>query len=115
MGNPKIMINGEVYPLATTLRVAYKVQGQNNHKPYTEVFQGIAEMPVEKQVGIIYASLTSNKGSIPMMTEQEFCEYCLDNMNIKELMGLLQEIIKGIMGTEDDESAPDTQEESEKN
>ena len=32
-------INGTEYSLGTTLRVAYKVQGQHNHKPYTEVFQ----------------------------------------------------------------------------
>ena len=47
---------GTDFPLATTLRVAYNVQGQHNHKPYTEVFKDIGDMTVEDQLGIIYCS-----------------------------------------------------------
>lgn len=31
-------IKGIEYPLAANLRVAYKLQGSNNHKPYTQIF-----------------------------------------------------------------------------
>ena len=37
-------INGVDYELATTLRVAYKVQGQHNHAPYSKVFSEISDM-----------------------------------------------------------------------
>ena len=36
----KTHVCGRDVDLATTLRVAYQVQGQHNHKPYAEVFQG---------------------------------------------------------------------------
>lgn len=32
-----ITINNQEYQLATTLRVAYEVQGMNNHQAYTKV------------------------------------------------------------------------------
>ena len=32
-----IMINGSEYTLACNLRVAYELQGQHNHKPYSEI------------------------------------------------------------------------------
>lgn len=32
-----IKLNGTEYPLATTLRVAYKIQGQHNHKAYSKI------------------------------------------------------------------------------
>ena len=47
---------GTDFPLATTLRVAYNVQGQHNHKPYTEVFKDIGDMTVEDQLGIIWTT-----------------------------------------------------------
>ena len=119
---PTICINGEVYPLATTLRVAFKIQSQNEHRPYSEVFQELAEMPVEKQVDMVFASFaTANPEVAATFSLIPFRDYFLDNFNIKELMEILGSIINGIMGKDDEEedspatSSDDTASASEKN
>ena len=92
-------INGVEYPLATTLRVAYLVQGQHNHKPYTEVFKDIGDMSIEDQIGIIYCAFKcANTDSTVIMPKQNFIDYYLDNFTLKEVINQLQEIVKGIMG-----------------
>lgn len=95
---PEILIQGIYYPLATTLRVAYKIQGQHNHKPYAEIFQSVGQLGVQEQIGFLYASFDSaNPGR---MTKQDFQDYLLDNFNLKGMIDLLQEIIAGMMGTD---------------
>ena len=97
---------GTDYSLATNLRVAYNVQGQHNHKPYTEVFKNIGDMTVEDQLGIIYCSFKcANPDTI--VTREQFQNYLLDNMNLKDMLDVLQSIIKGIMGTDDDADEPE--------
>lgn len=99
MTNFSVTIDGKEYPLATTLRVAYIIQGQNNHKPYTEVFQGIDKMPVENQVDMIYAAFKcANPVIAAEMSCNKFRDYFLDHMNLKDLMDLLQGLVEGIMG-----------------
>ena len=89
---------GTDFPLATNLRVAYNVQGQHNHKPYTEVFKDIGDMTVEDQLGIIYCSFKcANPDTI--VTREQLQNYLLDNMNLKDMLDVLQGIIKGIMGS----------------
>ena len=89
---------GTDFPLATTLRVAYNVQGQHNHKPYTEVFKDIGDMTVEDQLGIIYCSFKcANRDTI--VTRAQLQDYLLDNMNLKDMLDVLQGIIQGIMGS----------------
>ena len=100
------VINGVEYPLATTLRVAYLVQGQHNHKPYAEVFKDIGDMTIEDQIGIIYCAFKcANADSTVVIPKQSFIDYYLDNFTLREVLGQLQEIVKGIMGedlTEED-------------
>ena len=97
-------INGTEYSLSTTLRVAYKVQGQHNHKPYTEVFQGLGDMTLEQQINILYASFQcANPEAAKEITSQKFLDYYLDNYNLKIVMDQLQAVVKGIMGTEDED------------
>lgn len=100
------IINGVEYPLATTLRVAYLIQGQHNHKPYAEVFKDIGDMTIEDQIGIIYCAFKcANSDSNITMSKQSFIDYYLDNFTLREVLGQLQEIVKGIMGedlTEED-------------
>ena len=92
-------INGVEYPLATTLRVAYLVQGQHNHKPYTEVFKDIGDMSIEDQIGIIYCAFKcANTDPTVIMPKQNFIDYYLDNFTLREVLNQLQEIVKGIMG-----------------
>lgn len=105
-------INGTEYSLSTTLRVAYKVQGQHNHKPYTEVFQGLGDMTLEQQINILYASFQcANPEAAKEITSQKFLDYYLDNYNLKIVMDQLQAVVKGIMGTEDEDmgNAPTTE------
>ena len=92
---------GQFYPLSTTLRVAYEVQGQHNHKPYTQVFEGMGDMKVEEQIGIIWASFKcANKEFIAStgMTKQAFTDEIMDTCNLKDLMDLLEKVVGGIMG-----------------
>lgn len=99
------------YPLATTLRVAYRIQGQHNHKPYAEIFKGIGDMTLEDQVGIIYESFLCGSRydlNVQNIKRTEFLEDFLDNYTLSEMMNMLQEVIKGIVG----ESATETSEEN---
>ena len=94
----KTHVCGRDVDLATTLRVAYQVQGQHNHKPYAEVFQGIGEMGVEQQIDILYAAFECANPILKQeITKQKFRDYYLDNYNLKDLMSQLQEVVKGIM------------------
>ena len=100
------IINGTEYPLSTTLRVAYKVQGQHNHKPYTEVFQALGDMTLEQQIAILYASFQcANPDQAKFITQQQFLDFYLDNYSLKTVMDQLQAVVKGIMGM-DETSAP---------
>ena len=99
------------YPLATTLRVAYRIQGQHNHKPYAEIFKGIGDMTLEDQVGIIYESFLCGSRydlNVQNIKRTEFLEDFLDNYTLSEMMNMLQEVIKGIVG----ESVAETSEEN---
>ena len=94
-----VKINGVEYPLASTLRVAYKIQGQHNHKPYTEVFKTIGEMHLEDQIGILYAAFEcANPSEVFKIKRQDFLESYLDTYNLKIMMEHIQSVIKGIMG-----------------
>lgn len=118
-----VKIHGEEYPLASTLRVAYKIQGQHNHKPYTEVFKGIGDMTLEDQIGILYAAFEcANPTEVHVIKRQTFLDSYLDTYNLKHMMDHIQAVIKGIMGEDFFEEndtevsgATDTEGEDEKN
>lgn len=94
-----VKINGVEYSLANTLRVAYKIQGQHNHKPYTEVFKSIGEMHLEDQIGILYAAFEcANPNEASKIKRQDFLDAYLDTYNLKTMMEHIQGVIKGIMG-----------------
>lgn len=94
------------YALSNKLRVAYRVQGQHDHKPYTEVFSGVGDMPIEDQIGIIYESFwCANPEARDKISRQQFLEEYLDKYDVKTLMEQLREIIQGIMGVKDDDLA----------
>lgn len=94
-----VKINGVEYPLASTLRVAYKVQGQHNHKPYTEIFNTIGEMHLEDQVGLLYAAFEcANPSEVFTIKQQDFLNAYLDTYNLKDMMGHIKTVIAGIMG-----------------
>lgn len=92
-------INGVEYPLATTLRVAYQVQGQHNHKPYSKVFADIGDMGIEDQIGILFCAFQVGNPDVQML-KQTFINYYLDNMNLKQIMTQLKAVIQEITGFE---------------
>ena len=101
-----IVYKDREYPLATTLRVAYKVQGQHNHKPYTEVFQSIGEMTLEDQIAILFAAFQCGSRDdleVQKIRQQEFLDYYLDNYTLQDVMDQLKEVIEGIVGKPMDE------------
>lgn len=96
-----ININDKEYDLATTLRVAYLVQGQHNHKPYSEVFADIGNMVLEDQIGILYCAFkVKNPDEAKFITREKFLDAYLDNYNLKQVMEQLEAVVRGIMGTE---------------
>ena len=101
-----INLFGQEYALSNKLRVAYRVQGQHDHKPYTEVFSGVGDMPIEDQIGIVYESFwCANPEARDKISRQQFLEEYLDKYDVKALMEQLREIIQGIMGVRDDDLA----------
>ena len=95
----KIIINGTEYDVAATLRVAYKLQGYNNHKPYMEIIQGIGDMPVEKQIEIMYAAFeVANPEATQIYTLQKFRDYYLDHVTAKELLDQVQTVLSELLG-----------------
>lgn len=97
-------INGTEYVLATSLRVAYRVQGQHNRKPYSKVFSDIGDMTIEDQIGILFCAFQVANPSV-VMTKQAFIDYYLDNMNLKVIMGQLKSVIQEITGFTDEEAS----------
>lgn len=95
-----VTIKGVDYPLATTLRVAYKIQGQHNHKAYSKVFSEIGDMTLEDQIGILFAAFQVANPEAKL-TQQDFLNCYLDTYNLKILMDQVKEVIQGIMGTEE--------------
>lgn len=107
------IINGTRYPLATTLRVAYMVQGQHNHEPYSEVFKNIGDMSVEDQIGIIYCAFKCANPEVALsMPLKDFIDYYLDNFNLKDLLKQLEALIKGIMGDDISSESENTSKDS---
>ena len=94
-----IKLNGTEYSLATTLRVAYKIQGQHNHKAYSKIFSEVGDMSLEDQIGMLYAAFQVANPEVKVL-QQAFLDNYLDNYNLKVLMDHIKELIQGIMGTE---------------
>lgn len=103
---PTVTIDGTEYELSTKLRVAYKVQGQHNHKPYTEIFQNLNDMTIEQQINMLYAAFeAANPEAAKNITKQVFLDHYLDNSDLSEVMSQLQDVIGGILGKDLKEEA----------
>ena len=94
-----VKYKGAEYECATTLRVAYIIQGQHNHKAYTEIFESVGDMPVEQQIGMVYAAVKAGNKDIDFGLADFVQEY-LDTYDLGQLMEHIKEIISGIMGKE---------------
>ena len=101
-----IELNGVEHPLSTTLRVAFKVQGQFNHKPYSKVFAEIGDMSIQDQIAILWTAFElANPQEAKTLGALGFQNYCLDNFTLSDVMSCLSGVIKGIMGEDLTEDA----------
>ena len=111
MNIPTVSINGTEYTLDTTLRVAYQVQGMNNHRPYSKVFEELGDMTLEKQIEILYVAFRiANPEIAKTLTQIAFFNYYLEHFNLKEVMSQLKTVIKGVLGEEDEDAPEETPE-----
>ena len=101
------VINGTEYTLATTLRVAYMVQGENNHKPYSKVFSDLGDMCIEDQIGILYCAFKVANPDV-LMPKKTFIDFYLDNTTIKQIMDQLKVLIQAITGVTDLDDATES-------
>lgn len=109
-----ITVMGSQYPIANTLRVAYALQGQHNHKAYSEIFANIGDMPLEKQIDIVYLAFKTANPSTDI-TQKQFLDYYLDNMQLSEVMDQIAYIVEGITGVKANDQSEPTESESQGN
>lgn len=102
-----ITIDGNEYELATTLRVAYKLQNYNNHKSYTDIFAEMGNMGIEDQILILYCAFSVANPTNTEITKQKFIDWFLDNSNVTDIMELIQQVVSGILGKDITEGSED--------
>lgn len=111
-----ITINGNEYTLACNLRVAYELQGQHNHKPYSQILAGVGDMTLEQQIDILYLAFKIGNADVAKtFTREMFRAYILDHdeFNTTVLMELITGVIAGILGKELFEDADDAPQSAE--
>lgn len=98
MNEVTIRVKDQEVKLASTLRVAFNVQSKFGHKPYMEIFAGINDLGVDKQITILYeAYKVANRDEETKLSEVEFLNEILDNIGAVELTLLLSELVNSIM------------------
>lgn len=98
MNEVTIRVKDQEVKLASTLRVAFNVQSKFGHKPYMEIFAGINDLGVDKQITILYeAYKVANRDEETKLSEVEFLNEVLDNIGAVELTLLLSELVNSIM------------------
>ena len=110
----QINIQGIEYSLANTLRVAYKVQGCNNHKPYSQVFKEVGDATLEKQIEVLFCAFQVANPNVPMKF-QTFLDHYLDNYTLRDVLAQVKEVVEGIMGKDEDEDKTENSEDTESN
>lgn len=74
---------GNSYVLATSLRVAYRLQQVHNHKPYTEIFSEFSKLTLERQIELLWISMEIGNPGVAEL--KEFTDYVLDNWGMDKL------------------------------
>lgn len=94
MQNITIKINGQEYPVCTTLRAAKQIQASFGHKPYMDLFKGFASMSIEDQIKILYTPF--NLANPGVMSLAQFTDYVLDTWGVYEIIDKTSDIIDAI-------------------
>ena len=98
-----INLNGNEYPMACNLRVAYTLQNQHNHESYSSILSRVGEMPLEQQIDILYIAFqVANPETAKTFTREMFRTYVLDHdeFNASVILQMIKKIISGILGKE---------------
>ena len=98
-----INLNGNEYPLACNLRVAYVLQNQHNHESYSSILSRVGEMPLEQQIDILYIAFqVANPETAKTFTREMFRTYILDHdeFNAYVMLDMIRRIVSGILGKE---------------
>lgn len=96
----QITFKGETFELSTKLRVAFLIQKAHNHTPYTEVFNKVNGMAIEKQIEILWISFkTENEDYVTRegLTLQAFQNEIFENSNLVYMLEAIGDIVEGIM------------------
>lgn len=111
-----ISIHGTDYDLATSLRVAFEVQGKHSHESYMKIFSKINEMTLEEQLDILYIAFKiANSETAKTFSNQMFREYYYDNYTVSDIMAQLNGVISGVLGKDLDELAEKQSQQEEDN
>ena len=105
-----INLNGNEYPLACNLRVAYVLQNQHNHESYSSILSRVGEMPLEQQIDVVYAAFQiANPETAKTFTREMFRMYVLDHdeFNASVILSIIKDIISGILGKKLPDEVPD--------
>ena len=105
-----INLNGNEYPLACNLRVAYVLQNQHNHESYSSILSRVGEMPLEQQIDVVYAAFQiANPETAKTFTREMFRMYILDHdeFNASVILNIIKDIISGILGKKIPDEVPD--------
>ena len=105
-----INLNGNEYPLACNLRVAYVLQNQHNHESYSSILSRVGEMPLEQQIDVVYAAFQiANPETAKTFTREMFRMYVLDHdeFNASVILNIIKDIISGILGKKLPDEVPD--------
>ena len=105
-----INLNGNEYPLACNLRVAYVLQNQHNHESYSSILSRVGEMPLEQQIDILYIAFqVANPETAKTFTREMFRMYVLDHdeFNASVILNIIKDIISGILGKKLPDEVPD--------
>ena len=98
-----INLNGNEYPLACNLRVAYVLQNQHNHESYSSILSRVGDMPLEQQIDILYIAFqVANPETAKTFTREMFRTYILDHdeFNAYVMLDMIKRIVSGILGKE---------------
>ena len=98
-----INLNGNEYPMACNLRVAYTLQNHHNHESYSSILSRVGDMPLEQQIDILYIAFqVANPETAKTFTREMFRTYILDHdeFNAYVRLEMIKRIVSGILGKE---------------
>jgi hypothetical protein len=90
-----ISYKGAEYQVSTKLDVAFQMQKGFGKKPYMEILEDIAEMPLEDQIKFLYIALVHSNPGVCNLAE--FTEYMIESSNLDQLITMVQELGEGIL------------------